>query len=139
MKLEGSSKSNGLTLIELAAVLVIVSILSAISISIFRSRVDSAKWAEGKAMIGAIATAIRSYHAEKGPNAAAPTELFGNGSTELGFKTTDLKGTYFGPTDFEFTVESMDPLFFKVSASNSDLKPQKITLDNTGEWERLGS
>jgi prepilin-type N-terminal cleavage/methylation domain-containing protein len=135
---EGSSKSKGLTIIELVTVIVIVSILSAVTIAILRSRVDSAKWAEGRAMIGAIASAIRAYHAEKGPDAAAPTEIFGNGSTELGFKTTDLKGSYFGPTDFDFTIESMDPLVFKVWASNSKLKPKQFSLDNNGKWEQTG-
>ena len=40
------------TLIELMVVVLIVSILAAVMIPIIRGRIDSAKWTEGKAIMG---------------------------------------------------------------------------------------
>ena len=55
---------KGFTLVELMVVILIVAILAAVAIPIMRGRVDAAKWSEGKAMMGTIATAIRAYVAE---------------------------------------------------------------------------
>ena len=43
---------KGFTLIELMVVILIVGILAAVAIPIMRGRIDSAKWSEGKAMMG---------------------------------------------------------------------------------------
>jgi prepilin-type N-terminal cleavage/methylation domain-containing protein len=91
---------KGFTLIELMVVVLIVGILAAVAIPIMRGRIDSAKWSEGKAMMGTVATAIRAYYAEHGEGATAITSLFGNATTALGFVTSDLDGTYFLHTDF---------------------------------------
>ena len=80
---------KGFTLIELMVVILIVGILASVAVPMLRGRIDAAKWSEGKAMIGSIATAIRSYNAEKGPTGAVPTTLF-MGATGLGFAAGDL-------------------------------------------------
>ena len=108
---------KGFTLIELMVVILIVAILAAVAIPIMRGRINASKWAEGRAMMGTIATAIRAYHAEKGPTGTAPTTL-GTGTTGLGFDTAaggDLDGTYFTVACFSFAVTAMDPLTFTVS------------------------
>jgi len=92
---------KGFTLVELMVVVLIVAILAAVAIPILRGRIDAAKWSEGKSMMGTIATAIRAYHAEKGPTGDAPTTLFvAADGTGLGFAAGDLTGTYFGDGDF---------------------------------------
>ena len=131
---------KGFTLVELMVVILIVSILAAVAIPILRGRIDAAKWSEGKASIGSIATAIRAYHAEKGPNGTAPTTLY-SGTTGLGFTTADLDGTYFTNQAFTFSVSSMDPLTFTVTgtAANSTrggkpANPATYTLNQLGVW-----
>ena len=125
---------KGFTLIELMVVILIVGILAAVAIPILRGRIDAAKWSEGKAMMGSIATAIRAYHAEKGPLGPQATTI-GTGATGLGFAAGDLTGTYFVDADFSF-VMTMDPLTFTVTCTPSTvtLSPLSYTLDEQGTW-----
>ena len=76
-------KKKGFTLIELMVVILIVSILAAVAIPIMRGRIDAAKWSEGRAMAGTVATSLRAYAAEKGDdqNAATPSGAFGSWNT----------------------------------------------------------
>ena len=124
---------KGFTLIELMVVILIVGILASVAIPILRGRINAAKWSEGKAMMGSIGTAIRAYHAEKGPTGALPTTL-GTGATGLGFSAGDLTGTYFVDGDFSFTVTSMDPLTFTITANKATLDPARYTLSQAGIW-----
>jgi prepilin-type N-terminal cleavage/methylation domain-containing protein len=124
---------KGFTLIELMVVILIVAILAAVAIPILRGRIDAAKWSEGRAMIGSIATAIRAYHAEKGVTGAAP-DAIGTGSTGLGFAAGDLTGTYFVDGDFAFAVTNMNPLTFTVTATKATLNPGSYRLDQAGNW-----
>jgi prepilin-type N-terminal cleavage/methylation domain-containing protein len=110
---------KGFTLIELMVVILIVAILAAVAIPILRGRLEAAKWSEGKATMGSIATAIRAYHAEKGPTGTAPT-ILGTGNTGLGFNTAaggDLDGTYFTSGCYAFNVTAMNPLAFTVTCT----------------------
>ena len=81
----------GFTLIELMIVVLIVAILAAVAVPIYRGRMDAAKWSEGKAMAGTIASAIHAYAAEKGTSVSATPDLI----ADLGFGANDLDGTYF--------------------------------------------
>lgn len=130
---------KGFTLIELMVVILIVGILASVAIPMLRGRIDAAKWSEGKAMMGSIATAIRAYHAEKGPSGPLPTAIIGAGNTELGFAAGDLTGKYFIDTDFsvDFALMTMDPLTFDITCTPADLdptNPASYKLDEAGTW-----
>jgi len=80
---------QGFTMVELMVVVLIVGILAAVAVPLMSGRIDSAKWSEGKAAMGTIASSLRAYAAEKGGFASAPT------LAELGISTAELDGTYF--------------------------------------------
>jgi len=132
-------KRKAFTLAEVTIVVIIAGILVSVVIPIVKGRIDAAKWSEGKAMMGSVATAIRAYHAEKGPTGAAPT-ILGVGNTGLGFAAGDLTGNYFADADFSFSVSSMDPLQFTVTAQpvtagDRPTNPASYILDQTGTWQ----
>ncbi|MBA7687325.1 hypothetical protein ES703_95786 [subsurface metagenome] len=132
---------KGFTLIELMVVILIVGILAAVAIPIMRGRVDAAKWTEGKAMMGTLATAIRAYAAEKGPHAT----LYGDEDVltlvKLGFATGDLTGTYFSSTNYSW-VSDYDPtdvppvLTYTITATapTGISTPTEVTLTQAGAW-----
>ncbi len=137
-------KAKGFTLIELMIVVLIVAILAAVAVPLMRGRVDAAKWSEGKAALGTLSTAIRAYHAEKGPTGTAPTTIFGQTGTALGFNAGDLDGTYFADADYSIDVTSMDPLTFTVTATpgTRDEAPTNlgsISLDQAGAWSETAA
>ena len=131
-------KRKGFTLIELMVVILIVGILAAVAIPIMRGRIDSAKWSEGRAIMGTIATGLRAHLAEQGSAfTAVPTLL------ELGFAANDLDGTYFrggesgkGKSSFSWVINDDDPLDFLITASApAEIStPSQITLDHAGDW-----
>jgi len=131
---------KGFTLVELMVVVLIVGILAAVAIPIMRGRIDAAKWSEGKAMMGSISTALRAYHAEKGPSGPAPTTL-GVGATGLNFAAGDLTGKYFADADFSVNwgAMTMDPLTFVITCTpvtqpDRPTNPATMTLDQDGNW-----
>jgi type IV pilus assembly protein PilA len=128
---------KGFTLIELMVVVLIVGILAAVAVPLMRGRIDSAKWSEGKAIMGTIATALRAHIAEKGSSFTAVPKL-----AQLGFATNDLDGTYFkggesGSGNFSWIINDDDPIDFLITATAGTgiSTPSQITLDHKGEWK----
>ena len=127
---------KGFTLIELMVVILIVGILAAVAIPMMRGRIDSAKWSEGKSVMGTIATAIRVHVAEKGSSFTATPTL-----AQLGFSASDLTGTYFtggesGIGNFSWAITASDPIAFTVTATAGTgiTTPSKIVLAQDGSW-----
>ena len=92
--------ARAFTMVELMVVVLIVGILAAVAVPLMSGRVDSAKWSEGKAAMGTIASCLRAYAAEKGGFASAPT------LAEIGLSDNDLDGTYFSHQAYVITSAS---------------------------------
>jgi prepilin-type N-terminal cleavage/methylation domain-containing protein len=127
---------KGFTLIELMVVILIVGILAAVAIPLMRGRIDSAKWSEGKAMMGTIGTALRAYGAEKGDAGTWPPLMI-----DLGFVAGDLTGTYFDDAEFTWIDAAYSSLVtpsltFTISCTpvRTALLPTTVTLTHLGVW-----
>ena len=83
-------KTKGFTLIELMIVVVIVGILAALVVPLLLSRVEKAKYSEGKAIASQIATAVRAYAVEADVVSPSPSL-----TDDLGFKDHELDAKYF--------------------------------------------
>lgn len=128
---------KGFTLVELMVVILIVAILAAVAIPIMRGRIDAAKWSEGKAIMGTIASALRAYIAEKG---IAYPNFDSIDATALGFVTNDMTGTYFMESNFSWVGsydDSTNALTFMITATSGKTiqSPSQVTLDQTGDWQ----
>jgi len=128
---------KGLTLTELMVVVLIVSVLAGVSLPIMQRRIDEAKWAEGKMIMGTIAKALRAHIAEKGSAFSHVPTL-----AELGFWEGDLDGTFFkggesGVGNFSWVINSSNPVDFLITATAPDEvgSPAMFTLDNTGTYK----
>ena len=95
---------KGFTLIELMIVVVIVGVLAAIIVPLLLSRVERAKYSEGKAIAGQIATAVRAYGAEYGFSISDTPHL----ETDLGFKSHELDAKYFKQENMDVTDASIN-------------------------------
>ncbi len=122
-------------------VVLIVAILAAAAIGRYRGRVDSARWSEGKVMLGTIATALRAYAGEQGWNGQNPTDIFGTGQTELGFVAGDLTGRYFADDDFGIGAVNINvsPITFTIRCTAGNgldppTNPSGYTLDQSGNF-----
>jgi len=94
-------KSNrAFTMVELMVVVLIVGILAAVAVPLMSGRIDSSKWSEAKAGMGTIASALRSYAAEKGNFSTAPS------LSAIGITDNDLDGTYFSHQAYAITSAS---------------------------------
>lgn len=91
---------KGFTLVELMVVVLIVGILAAVAIPMMQGRIDAAKWSEGKAGAGTIASALRAYAAEEGNFSSAPS------LADIGIADGDLDGTYFSDACYAITSAS---------------------------------
>jgi prepilin-type N-terminal cleavage/methylation domain-containing protein len=95
------------SIVELMVVILIVGILAAATVPIFRAKTRRAEWSEAAASAGSIRQALRAYYAEDPVGAAAMA-----GSTvdtvqvTLGFRDGDLTGRYFQASDF--TIAAID-------------------------------
>jgi len=92
--------NKAFTMVELMVVVLIVGILAAVAVPLMSGRIDSSKWSEAKAAMGTIASALRSYAAEKGSFSSAPS------LAEVGLTDNDLDGTYFTHDAYAITSAS---------------------------------
>lgn len=130
---------KGFTLIEVLVVIIVVGILAAVAIPMMQGRIDSAKWSEGKAIMGALARALRAHVSEEGINYTAVPTL-----EQLGFGADDLKCTYFqggesGSGNFSWIINSGNPLDFLITATAPAgiSSPSQITLNAAGKFTEV--
>lgn len=131
-------KNKGFTLIELMVVILIVAILAAVLAPMLSGRINDAKWVEGKAGAGTIATAIRAYCAEQEQAPAAAFAAAAGAYEPIGLKDGDLAGKYFSVTCYSVAGIAYDPATGTCTYTITVNPPAgsnltgTVTLDGTG-------
>ena len=116
------NKSKGFTLVELMVVVIIVGILAAVAVPIYRQNVKRAMASEGAALLGSVLTAERVYYAEH--------NTYTDDEAALGVETTGNK--YFK----DFTIESADANGFKattIGEAGGDAEGIKVKMEYTND------
>ena len=142
-----NKKKRGFTLIELMIVVIIVGILAAAAIPIYRTFVKRAYETEAKASLGAIRSAELVYHAEYKtflPVAAGyiekpPVAPGGSGIATAGLGIEVVKNTWFDdPNCFSVTAAS-DTFLAECDGSKATTHPEVkdigLRVDEKGVWE----
>jgi len=126
---------KGFTLIELMVVVLIVAVLASVLVPMLTARLESAKWSEGKAGAGTLATAIRAMYAEEGESFE-----YSNVVTDY-LKDSDLAGRWFSWKNYSIPVcqASIDPCYpvdylVRVDRPDPDWSVSFWTLDERGVW-----
>jgi type IV pilus assembly protein PilA len=145
---------KGFTLVELMVVVVIVALLAALLIPMLTARIEAARWSEGKAAAGTIATALRAYVIERAE--LEPSLNVTDIKIEDFMNPADLTGKYFqytsngidyGLSGVTYTPDTVAPGGYVITyiiTVNQGTKDTSVkwtkagyTLDQTGEWKEL--
>jgi type II secretory pathway pseudopilin PulG len=123
--------------IELAICVLIVSILAALLAPLMTAKVRDAKWSEGRAGAGALATGIRTYCAETGTG--HPAIPAGGSFADFRVYEVDLTGKYFQPGNYSVSPVVYDRNTGSISYLITVRAPASIggadkTLDQAGTW-----
>lgn len=144
---------KGFTLVELMVVVVIVALLAALLIPMLTARIEAARWSEGKAGAGSIATSLRAYVVERAE--LEPSQTVGSIVIENFMNLSDLSGKYFQSDDYTIIDGSVtyDPsidesgeylITYTIQVTpgsvdeNVKWTKEGYTLDHTGEWKEIG-
>jgi len=147
---------RGFTLVELMVVVVIVALLAALLIPMLTARIENARWSEGKAAAGTIATALRAYVIERAELEPGGVSSVGSIVIEDFMNPADLTGKYFQADDYSLVDGSISynpgndvagtyVITYTISVVKGSVDTsitwtkEGYTLDHMGKWTELTS
>jgi len=124
------NRKRGFTLIELMTVVIIVGILAAIAVPLYRGNVKRSMAAEGAALLGSVRTAERVYFSEHGEYLSVTNG--GGPDDPLGIDTTGNK--YFKT----YSVTASGNSFTATTTGEGDAAGITVTIDQDGNLQYSG-
>ena len=132
-------RKGGFTMIELMMVVIIVAILAAVAVPLYRANVRRAYASEAVATLGAIRSAERTYYAEHGEYLSVAAGDLGNMPTDAdpGLGIDCSQNRYWSADAFEVTASGNT--FTATATGDDSTAPEAskvagivITMDQTG-------
>ena len=114
-------RKKGFTLIELMVVVIIVGILAAVAVPMYRANVRRSMASEGKALAGSVKTAERVYYSEHNNYTTTFSQLDGVDYTDNKYFTT-------APT-----ITGSTTTFTVTVTGSGDAAGVTVTLDEDGD------
>ncbi|HID94425.1 MAG TPA: prepilin-type N-terminal cleavage/methylation domain-containing protein [Candidatus Latescibacteria bacterium] len=140
------SDRRGFTLIELMIVIIIVGILAAVAIPMYRGSTQRARASEAESALGTIRSALRVFYAEYGRYPIATTSVDVTTLTDsLDLDSDDLLGRYFDQDDYtyqstadgdSFTVTAIGARGTKTAPEADKVSGITRTIDQDGNIGR---
>ncbi|MCM8767461.1 MAG: prepilin-type N-terminal cleavage/methylation domain-containing protein [Candidatus Omnitrophica bacterium] len=124
------NRKKGFTLIELMTVVIIVGILAAVAVPLYRGQVRKAMASEGAALLGSVRTAERIYFAEH--NQYLSVTNGGGPNDPLGIDTTGNK--YFKT----YSVTASGNTFTATTTGTGAAAGITVTIDQDGNLNYEG-
>ena len=128
------NRKRGFTLIELMTVVIIVGILAAIAVPLYRANVKRSMAAEGAALLGSVRTAERVYYSEHGKYLSVTNG--GGPDDPLGIDTTGNK--YFKTYSVTASGEGSSATFTATTTGTGDAAGITVTIDQDGNLSYEG-
>ena len=122
--------ASGFTMVEMAIVIGMISIVTAITVPIYVSNVQKAKLSEADANLGSIRTQLRIYYGQNSEYPKAPTAAKVIGASWNNMNTGALNGRYF--SDSSYTYVSVEGIDFTITCETNSLLESDRTINASG-------
>jgi len=120
----------GFSMVELAIVVGILVVLTAIVIPIYSSNVRKARLSEADANLGSIRTQLRIYYGQNSEYPKAPTGAMVVGAIWNDINNGELNGKYF--VDSSYTYVSAEGIDFTITCETESLLDSDRTINESG-------
>ena len=125
-----SRRAAGFSMVDLAIVIGIVVILTAIALPIVSSNISNARLSEADANLGSIRTQLRIYYGQNQEYPKAPAGAMVVGATWNDINTGALNGKYFDDSSYKYV--SAQGIMFTISCEAESQLSSARTIDESG-------
>jgi len=129
-KPNSSRMVRGFSMVELAIVIGMIALLTAIAIPIYASNVNKAKLSEADANLGSIRTQLRIYYGQNSEYPKAPTGTMVVGAHWNDINTGGLTGKYFEDSAYRYV--SAEGIQFTITCQAESQLNSDRTIDESG-------